>query len=315
MKQRSHLTSIAFTLMLFTALPLFAQDTTGYSGPIIDMHLHATIEGSNNVNSDLESVLSQMKDYNVVLSVLSGADRRLASQWKESAPNQFMVGPSFPCTDGMYPRMYPCFEENSGWPDLEWLRSEYENGRMSTMGELLYVYYGISPTDERLAPYYDLAQELSIPIGVHAAHGPPQERRLPNCCPNFDEEMGNPLLLEPVLKKYPNLHIWLMHGGEIKFHEQAIDLMKAYPNVYADMSILNSVMPAELHAKLLQSFIDAGLEDRIMFGSDNVFIGPIIERLESFDFLSHEQRRKILYENAASFLRLSDETIAKHNSK
>ena len=148
-----------------------------------------------------------------------------------------------------------------------------------------------------------------------AGHGPPPRGRLPGCCPNFNEEMGNPLLLKPVLEKYPNLRVWLMHGGETDFHQQAVELMKAYPNVYADMSILNSIMPAELHAKLLRSFIQAGLEDRIMFGSDNMPLGPIIKRLESFDFLTDKQRRKILYNNAASFLRLSEETIAKHNGK
>jgi len=251
----------------------------------------------------------------VVLSVLSGADKKLAAQWKESAPGQFIIGPAFPCTDGTHPRMYPCFKENNGWPDLGWLRNEYKQARMSVMGEMIYVYYGISPDDQQLDPYFKLAEELSIPVGVHAAPGPPPRGRMPGCCPNFDEKMGNPLLLKPVLEKYPDLRIWLMHGGEIDYHQQAVELMIAYPNVYADLSVLNSVMPQELHAKLLRSFIEAGLEDRIMFGSDNMPVGPIIERLESFEFLSDQQWRKILYENAAEFFGLSEETIARHHGK
>lgn len=290
-----------------------AQTVPEKSLPIIDVHLHATTETSDNINSDLQSVLQQMEDYNVVLSVLSGADRELSHQWKESAPDQFIIGPSFPCTDGVYPRMYPCFEESNGWPDIGWLEEQYQTGQMSVMGELLYVYYGIKPSDKRLDLYFNLAEKYSIPVGVHAAHGPPKNGRMPGCCPNFNEQMGNPLLLKPVLEKYPDLRIWLMHGGEIEFHMEAIDLMKSYPNVYADMSILNSIMPTELHAKLLRSFIQAGLEDRIMFGSDNMPVGPIIKRLESFDFLSDTQRRKILYENAATFFGLSEETIAKHH--
>lgn len=304
-------TCCLIVLLLGFTLLATAQTSPGRQLPIIDAHLHATNEDSNTVESELQ----EMEKYNVVLAVLAGADRQLAARWKASAPGKFMIGPSFPCTNGMYPRMYPCFKENNGWPDIEWLRDQYKTGRMSVMGELLYVYYGISPTDERLEPYYSLAEEFSIPVGVHAGHGPPPNARLPGCCPNFNEEMGNPLLLKPVLEKYPNLRVWLMHGGEIDFHEQAVDLMKSYPNVYADMSILNSVMPAELHAKLLRSFIEAGLEDRIMFGSDNVPIGPIIKRLYSFDFLTDKQRRKILYENAARFFRLSEETMAKHYGK
>ncbi|MGN8224315.1 amidohydrolase family protein [Gracilimonas sp. BCB1] len=286
----------------------FAQKQSAQRIPIIDVHLHATNENAASV----EKVLQQMEDHHVVLAVLSGADRELAVAWKASAPHKFKIGPSFPCTDGMYPRMYPCFPENNGWPDLDWLRTEYEDGRMSALGEMLYVYYGISPADKQLDPYFKLAAELSIPVGVHAGHGPPPQSRMEGCCPNFKEEMGNPLLLKPVLDKYPDLKIWLMHGGEINFHDQAIQLMKAYPNVYADMSILNSVMPAELHARLLKSFIDAGLEDRLMFGSDNLPYGLILKRLNELDFLSDKQRRGILYDNAARFFDLSEETKVKH---
>lgn len=306
--------SLTFLLFCFATLAI-AQTGPDKSLPIIDVHLHATVEESDNVNSDLQSVLRQMKDYNVVLSVLSGADRKLAHQWKESAPDQFMIGPSLPCTNGTYPRMYPCFKENNGWPEIGWLEKQYETGQMSVMGELLYVYYGIKPSDKRLDPYFNLAEKYSIPVGVHAGDGPPQQGRMPGCCPNFNAEMGNPLLLKPILDKYPDLRIWLMHGGEVKYHEQAVALMKAYPNVYADMSILNSVYPEELQARLLKGFLEAGLEDRIMFGSDNVPVGPIIKRLKSFEFLTDKQRRNILYNNAAKFFRLSDAEIANHHGR
>lgn len=303
-------------LLLFCLSQLAtAQKSTDHPLPIIDAHLHATTEESDNIITGLPSVVRQMEDYNVVLSVLSGADKKLAAQWKESAPGQIIIGPAFPCTDGRFPRMYPCFKENNGWPELEWLRYEYEQGRMRIMGEMLYVYYGISPGDERLDPYFKLAEELSISVGVHAAPGPPPRGRMPGCCPNFNEKMGNPLLLEPVLEKYPDLRIWLMHGGEVKYHEQAIALMKAYPEVYADLSVVNSLLPEELHAKLLRNFLEAGLEDRIMFGTDNMPAGPILKRLYSFEFLSEKQRRKILYENAAEFFGLSEETIAKHHGR
>ncbi len=289
----------------------FAQEQSAPRLPIIDVHLHATNENSTTV----EQVLQQMEGYNVVLAVLSGADRNLAAAWKKTAPDKFRIGPSFPCAGGMYPRMYPCFPESNGWPDLDWLRKEYKNGRMSAMGEMLYVYYGISPSDKKLEPYFKLAEELSIPVGVHAGHGPPPQARVEGCCPNFKEEMGNPMLLKPVLEMYPNLRIWLMHGGEINFHNQAIQLMKEYPNVYADMSILNSVMPADMHARFLRSFIESGLEDRLMFGSDNLPYSMIIKRLKAIDFLSDKQLRKILYENAARFFDLSEESMTKHYGK
>lgn len=304
---------ISITAMWLFSSSAMAKVAAESDLPIIDVHLHATNEESKAMKADLSSVLQQMKAFNVVLAVVSGADKTLALKWKDGAPDKFIVGPSFPCTDGIYPRMYPCYSQTNGWPDIKWLEQQYKSGQMGVMGELLHVYYGLAPSDERFAPYYKLAEQYSIPIAFHAADGPPKRGRKPGCCPNFDEKMGNPLLLKPVLDNFPNLRIYLMHGGEVKYHQQAIELMQRYPNVYADMSILNSVYPETLHAKLLHSFIKAGLEDRIMFGSDNMPVGPIIKRLSSFSFLTAQQKRKILYHNAARFFRLDEQTIAAHH--
>ena len=53
-----------------------------------------------------------------------------------------------------------------------------------------------------------------------------------------------------------------------------------------------------------------------MFGSDQMAwpdaIGIAIEWIEPANFLSAEQRRDVLYNNAARFLRLSPEEIVKH---
>ncbi len=52
-----------------------------------------------------------------------------------------------------------------------------------------------------------------------------------------------------------------------------------------------------------------------MFGSDQMTwpdaIGLAVETIEKADFLSADQKRDILYNNAARFLRLSPEQIAK----
>lgn len=302
----------SITASLLVAASTMARADSSPPQPIIDVHIHASNEKSDLMHSDLHSVLQQMKQFNVVMAVVSGADKTLALSWKDAAPHRFIVGPSFPCSGGNYPRMYPCFPQTEGWPEITWLEQAYKTGQMGVMGELLHVYYGISPTDERLLPYFKLANKYAVPIAFHAADGPPKRARKPGCCPNFDDSMADPLLLKSVLDTFPNLRVYLMHGGEVTYHQQAIALMKAYPNVYTDLSILNSVYPKALHEKLLRSFIDAGLEDRIMFGSDNMPLGAIIERLSSFSFLSHHQKRKIFYENAARFFRLDERTIANH---
>jgi predicted TIM-barrel fold metal-dependent hydrolase len=55
-----------------------------------------------------------------------------------------------------------------------------------------------------------------------------------------------------------------------------------------------------------------------MFGSDQMVWPGVIERsiriIEEAPFLNQQQKRDILYNNAARFLRLSEEEIARHHN-
>lgn len=266
---------------------------------LIDMHVHA---GGSTSQQTWADVLRGLGAHGPTIAVLSVTETDVRREWPEAGGTRFLLGPSFPCHEGRYPRMQPCFPGTQGWPELGWLREQYELGRMHTMGELLYVYYGIPPTDERLAPYWRLAEELDIPVGVHVGRGP--LRRAPGCCPRFDDDLGDPLLLAPVLRRHPDLRVWLMHAAGWDYLDETIALMKAHPNVYAELSIVNSVMPAGMHTTALRALLDAGLGDRILFGSDNMPIAPIIARIEATPFLSAAQKRAIYHGNAARFLRI-----------
>ena len=80
--------------------------------------------------------------------------------------------------------------------------------------------------------------------------------------------------------------------------------MRDYPRVHLDLSILNSVAPAEAHERVLRRLVDAGFGDRILFGSDGQPVAPIVQRLNAISWLTAEQRRAIFHENAERFLRL-----------
>jgi predicted TIM-barrel fold metal-dependent hydrolase len=64
----------------------------------------------------------------------------------------------------------------------------------------------------------------------------------------------------------------------------------------------------------LQRIVEAGFVKCVMFGSDQMNWPAAIERaiqaIETAPFLSREQKRDILFHNAARFLRLSQEQIA-----
>jgi hypothetical protein len=56
-----------------------------------------------------------------------------------------------------------------------------------------------------------------------------------------------------------------------------------------------------------------------MYGSDQMFwpeaIGMSIEAVDSAPFLTKEQKKDIFYNNAAKFLKLSEEQISKHHEQ
>ena len=129
---------------------------------------------------------------------------------------------------------------------------------------------------------------------------------------------ANPLQLEDVLVKFPDLRVYIMHGGW-PYVDDIKALMYAHPNVYLDIAVVNWILPREELYSYMQNLINAGFGDRMMFGSDQMVwpqtIDIGIETVNSGDFLTLEQKEDIFYDNAAKFLGLSAEEIAKHKRK
>jgi uncharacterized protein len=291
--------------------------------PIIDVHKHASWPGADDAAARA-ALLKEMDADGIVVSVLAINEPGDVQGWLEAAPGRFIGGPAMPCPQTPQEPFYRCFAENNGWPDLGWLEREMAARRIGVLGEMLFVYTGVRPDDARMAPYWALAAKYDVPVAVHINRGPPPgtgPRKDPKCCPAFDGEMGNPALLRPVLQRHRGLRILLEHvgtGGEPNnqpFNQEIEALLRDYPMVYFDMSILNSDAPAETHEAELKRWIDRGFADRIVFGSDTRPAGPILRRLERIAWLTPQQRRAILYDNAARFLRLDKQTIDRHHTR
>lgn len=290
--------------------------------PIIDMHLHpwhgdtTRVKPAPGMTADeafRRAVMAQMDKYSVVLAVGSGPVHYITA-WRDSARGRILVGPMFPCVKGRVASHGPdgprCFADGRDMPDLVWLRKEYQAGRFAVLGELTSSYAGISPDDSLLDPYFALAAELDIPVAIHTGSGPDPQHRRTGCCPNYNGAYGNPALLEPVLRRYPNLRIQLMHAGE-GFRHAAIALLKAHPNVYLDVSPLYLYAPAATYGYLKQ-LVDAGLADRIMFGTDySLRLAEHIAFIDEAPFLTAQQKSDIFFNNAARFLRLSADDISR----
>lgn len=285
--------------------PLTAQERP----PIIDMHMHthhpADIPGgvpaicrpepcqgsgasTASEEESLRKVLDQMRRYNIVKAFVSGPDPDGVRRWAAAAPDRFMPG---------------IFMVEPGQPTAEFLRREYVAGRLAGMGEIGTQLTGVPPNDPALAPYFALAEELDVPVLIHTEGIGPY-------LSGFRSTAGNPLLLEDVLVRHPNLRIYVENTG-YPFLGEMIAMMYQYPQLYGDLSTITWIIPRSAFYAYLKGLIDAGLGKRLMFGTDQMrwpeAIGWAVEAIEQAPFLTEEQKRDIFYNNAVRFLRLEGE--------
>ena len=287
--------------------------------PIIDMHLHVypigslgpagapnPVTGKPSPETDdamRREHLATLERYNIVLAVTSGCPFDLVRQWREAAPERIIGAPYIAGGRGC-------------WPTGDSLRQTHLAGELGVMGEFGLQYRGLSLSSPEAEPYLALAEELDVPVAVHTGRGPPGATY--GCCPEFRAALGNPLLIEEALAQHPDLRVYIMHAG-YPFIDETIALLHAHPQVYADVAVINWILPREEFHRYLRRLVQAGFLDRLMFGSDQMIwpdaIGDAIESIESAEFLSEAQQRDVFYNNAARFLRLSDEEIARHHGR
>ncbi len=198
------------------------------------------------------------------------------------------------------------FGSSGKLPSIEALRQLYAEGRVQALSEITTQYAGIAPDDPRLEPYFAFAEEKDIPVGIHMGPGPPGTAYF--ATPDYRVSAGDPLRLESVLVRHPKLRIYVAHAGW-PMGEAMIAMMFAHPQLYVDIAILDWAYPDAQFYPYLKRLIDAGFEKRIMFGSDNMVwpdsIGFAIERIRKAPFLSARQKKLILHDNAARFLRIA----------
>lgn len=244
----------------------------------------------------MERTLEIMERRNVI-GVTSGA--RLG-EWRTRAPRRIIPGLLF-----------------GGGPDapsVDSVRAMFEDGRVEVFGEVTVQYRGIEPSDPSFEPYLTLAEELDVPVGIHIGTGPPGAPYLGFT--GYRARLHSPLILEDVLVRHPDLRLYVMHAGWPML-DDLLALLWAHPQVHVGVGVISFGLPrAEFH-RYLRRIVEAGFGKRVMFGSDQMVwpdaLEVAIQSIESADFLSETQKRDILYNNAARFLRLTGEEIAAHH--
>lgn len=237
----------------------------------------------------MQRTLKIMQSQNV-LAVASGPPRIIA-KWKDAGGDRIL-----PATR---------FDPEAGKPTVAELRQMVKSKLVVAFAEVGQQYEGIAANDPRMEPYYALAEELDVPIGIHMGPGPPGATYF--FAPNYRMRFSSLLLLEDVLARHPKLRLWAMHAGW-PLGDDAVAALYAHPQLYVDTGIIDFAFPRKEFYSYLQRLIDAGFENRIMFGSDEMVwpdaLSAAIDTIRNAPTLTTNQKRDILYNNAARFLRL-----------
>lgn len=261
----------------------------------------------------LQQTLATMERHNVI-GVLGGSPE-LVRAWMAAAPGRFIpgldvrfdreTGEAFaPMPPGAPRRSLPVDE----------IRRLYASGAFQVLAEVTNQYAGIAPDDPRLAPLWAMAEELDIPVGIHIGGAEPGTPYTGS--PAFRARLQSALTLEEVLVRHPRLRIYIMHAG-YPLLEDLLALLFTYPQVYVEPSMAINVERRPAFYRFLRGIVEAGYADRVMFGSDQILwpglIDAAVRSIEEAPFLTPEQKRDIFYNNAARFLRLTPEEIARHH--
>ena len=233
--------------------------------------------------------LAILDRYNML--ALAGGDAATVEDFRSHSPRRILPSAGFGQADD--------------FPPISELRKLHAAGKLTAISEITAQYVGIAPDDPRLEPYFALAEELDIPVGIHLGPGPPGTAYF--ATPRYAAAAGDPFRLEPVLIRHPRLRLYAMHAGW-PMGDAMVAMLYAHPQLYVDVGILDYAYPKKDFYAYLKRLVDAGFERRIMFGSDNMIwpdaIGVAIQRIQRAPFLSARQKRLILHDNAARFLRI-----------
>lgn len=250
-----------------------------------------------------------------IYGVLGGQPEQVRA-WTDAAPGRFIPALDFRLDRPTGTATPGAAQAAASYVPLspDSIRALHEGGAFEVLAEVLNAFGGIAPDDERMAPYWELAEELDIPVGIHIGPGAPGEVYLGN--QGFRARLQSALTMEEVLVRHPRLRVYIMHAG-YPLLDDLRALLFTYPHVYVEVGILANLEPRPAFYRFLQGIVESGYGDRVMFGSDGTvwpsLIEVAVEAIAEAPFLNHEQKRDIFYNNAARFLRLSESEIARHH--
>jgi predicted TIM-barrel fold metal-dependent hydrolase len=147
------------------------------------------------------------------------------------------------------------------WPDVSfrWIRKLQDHPGF--VGVKIHpARHGVPPEDFRYGELWDFAEESRLVVLTHTWSPDPGKPV---------QNLSTPDRFAPVLERYPNVRLILGHaGGKDIGERQAVDLMKRYPNSWADLSGDNFSLGR------FESMVAEAGADRYLYGTDSNWIDP-----------------------------------------
>jgi len=116
------------------------------------------------------------------------------------------------------------------------------------------VHGGFGPADRMLYPAYAFCEETRLPVIVHCGT---------STFSGSVNAFGEPALLDPVFRDFPDLTVVLAHGGRGWWYDQAAFLALMRPNTWIEVSGLPPARLPDYYGKSL-----ARLASKMVFGTD-----------------------------------------------
>ncbi len=170
-------------------------------------------------------------------------------------------------------------------------------------GLKIYPHGGFYPNDRRLYDAYALAQERGFPVFIHTGIKAQRSQRM---------IYNNPITIDEIAVDFPHLPIVIMHAG-YPWVEETLNLAHLNENVMVDLTfldVLSYTYQRPLLEEVTRRFVKVLGAEKMIWGSEGETLGldafedegiarvqKCLEAIMSFDFLSEEEKEKILYDN------------------
>lgn len=218
---------------------------------IIDTHVHIGGEAVGfHMNEDM--VIEAMEKYGIDFSIVSNGDSGEADHQQKVLPEHLQVSQEDSLLRTIqFARKFPNKIGAAPWvkPLTQGMTKEFEEmvyaNRDIIYAIKLHPYHSnVSPTDDRVLPYIELAKNIQVPVVSHTG----------GC------EAADPEHLYEAAKLFPNVSFVMVHMGLGTDNKKALELLGKADNLYGD----TTWVPMGTTIEAIKRY---GSE-RMMFGSD-----------------------------------------------